>query len=589
MLASIEDVNNSGDLDEECIVGSTDVKALYPSIDIDFAAEKVGEVFLESEVNVAEIDSRELGLYLALNRTKEQLQTKGLAEFCPTRKRNGGRPPTMTGCAQNKNASKRFRPWKAPTNKDPDDYVKKKMLAEAITIAVCFTMKNHMYTFNGEVKRQQRGGPIGLGLTGDVAQVFMCWWDKEFIEKMREDGIDVMLYKRLVDDINMVLKKRRNPTEGDDNETTADERIMTRVQRIGNEVHSSIELTFDCPSRNPDRKMPILDLKVWLASMFDEVTHESRVLVLHEYYHKDVASRAVINARSAVPWRDKRTILTQEILRVLRNCSRHLPWGEVCAHVETYCARMQFSGYDKRFRTQVVRSAVSAYDKMIEKDMNGEEPLYRPRNWKRVERAKSRRKKRGEWFKGGGQGNETVIFVPATPGSELKRRYEKVIKAAKVKVAVAEVPGANLKRRLQKSDPFRESKCRDVAKCMVCGDGKGGRCRSDGVTYEVSCKGCEGKYIGETSRNAFTRGREHKSDLHKKNKKSPLVMHNEEKHSSEPAPGFEMKVTGIFGGDATKRQVRESVLIQQTEEKDLINRRDEWRQVKLPRIELCLS
>ena len=46
--------------------------------------------------------------------------------------------------------------------------------------------------------------------------------------------------------------------------------------------------------------MPILDLKVWLASMFDEVTHESRVLVLHEYYHKDVASRAVINARSAV-------------------------------------------------------------------------------------------------------------------------------------------------------------------------------------------------------------------------------------------------------------------------------------------------
>ena len=67
--------------------------------------------------------------------------------------------------------------------------------------------------------------------------------------------------------------------------------------------------------------MPILDLKVWLASMFDEVTHESRVLVLHEYYHKDVASRAVINARSAVPWRDKRTILTQEILRVLRNCT----------------------------------------------------------------------------------------------------------------------------------------------------------------------------------------------------------------------------------------------------------------------------
>ena len=115
-----------------------------------------------------------------------------------------------------------------------------------------------------------------------------------------------------------------------------------------------------------------------------------------------------------MPWKDKRTILTQEIIRVLRNCSRHLPWKEVCTHVETYCSRMQFSGYDKRFRTQVVQSALSAYDKMLEKDAKGEEPLYRPRDWKRVERAKCRRAKKGEWFKGGEQGNETVIFVPAT-------------------------------------------------------------------------------------------------------------------------------------------------------------------------------
>ena len=50
-----------------------------------------------------------------------------------------------------------------------------------------------------------------------------------------------------------------------------------------------------------------------------------------------------------------------------------------------------------------------------------------------------------------------------------------------------------------------------------------------------------------------------------------------------------MKVTGIFGGDATKRQVRESVLIQKVPSNDLMNRRDEWRQVKLPRVELRLS
>ena len=69
-------------------------------------------------------------------------------------------------------------------------------------------------------------------------------------------------------------------------------------------------------------------------------------------------------------------------------------------------------------------------------------------------------------------------------------------------------------------------------------------------------------------------------------RKSPLHLHNTEKHSDAPPPGFEMKVTGVFGGDATKR---ESMLILKIPEDDLMNRRDEWRQVKLPRVELRLS
>ena len=183
-----------------------------------------------------------------------------------------------------------------------------------------------------------------------------------------------------------------------------------------------------------------------------------------------------------------------------------------------------------------------------------------------------------------------MIFVPATPGGELRKRYQKLISDANVKIAVAEIPGTSLKKKLQKSDPFKEKKCRDTINCMVCGgEGEGGRCRSEGATYEIVCKGCNGKYVGETSRNAFTRGREHSMDLRKKNVKSPLHLHNIEKHNDTPPPGFEMKVTGVFGGDATKRQVRESVLIQKIPENQLINRRDEWRQVKLPRVELRCS
>ena len=39
-------------------------------------------------------------------------------------------------------------------------------------------------------------------------------------------------------------------------------------------------------------------------------------------------------------------------------------------------------------------------------------------------------------FRGKEGKNETVVFVPTTTGSELKKRYQKTIEKAKVKVAV---------------------------------------------------------------------------------------------------------------------------------------------------------
>ena len=34
------------------------------------------------------------------------------------------------------------------------------------------------------------------------------------------------------------------------------------------------------------------------------------------------------------------------------------------------------------------------------------------------------------------------------------------------------------------------------------------RCRQTGIVYEMSCKSCNSKYIGETSRNGYTNGLE---------------------------------------------------------------------------------
>ncbi|KAJ7339368.1 hypothetical protein OS493_005762 [Desmophyllum pertusum] len=80
-------------------------------------------------------------------------------------------------------------------------------------------------------------------------------------------------------------------------------------------------------------------------------------VVLHEFYSKDIASKSVVNAKSALSWSCKRTILTQEVLRILLNCSTELPWKTTVDHVNHMMLRLQYYGYGWKFRTEVVRSS----------------------------------------------------------------------------------------------------------------------------------------------------------------------------------------------------------------------------------------
>ena len=79
LLADVERINTEGGLDENDIVGSADIEALYPNLDIDFTIDKVCEVFEDSTVSVEGIDYAELGLYLSLNKTDDELREKELS------------------------------------------------------------------------------------------------------------------------------------------------------------------------------------------------------------------------------------------------------------------------------------------------------------------------------------------------------------------------------------------------------------------------------------------------------------------------------------------------------------------------------
>ena len=56
---------------------------------------------------------------------------------------------------------------------------KRKLVTEALRIVLMTVLQTHTYEFAGQLKLQKEGGPIGMELTGVVAQVFMVWWDRQ--------------------------------------------------------------------------------------------------------------------------------------------------------------------------------------------------------------------------------------------------------------------------------------------------------------------------------------------------------------------------------------------------------------------------
>ena len=302
--------------------------------------------------------------------------------------------------------------------------------------------------------------------------------------------------------------------------------------------------------------------------------------ILYEFYAKKIATKMVLPARSAIPWRDKRNILTQEVIRILKNCSLSLPWKTKSKHLEEFSARMQFSGYNIKFRAEVLRSGIQAYNKMKENDTKKIVPLHRPRKWKQQEREKQKRSKKENWYRKGN--HESVIFIPATPNGELKRRMTKKIQNSKVRLKVVEKNTTTIRKLFQRSK-LEKTPCPDES-CPICKYDRKCICRQESVTYEIKCTGCGALYIGETSRTAYTRVSEHLKELEGKTESSVLWRHCRERHGGEEQT-FESKVRKGFRGDATLRQITESLDIRY--DMPTMNSRDEWLgPLRLPQLEV---
>ena len=127
-------------------------------------------------------------------------------------------------------------------------------------------------------------GSTGLDLTGEVSDLFMLWWDAQFSKALESLLVKSDLSLRFKDDINIIADKIPlahsliHKYFGNDCMSHLSEISQTELTAklfcaIVNEIDPMVQFTYDVPELNPDGKLPVLDLKVFMSPE-NEVLYE---------------------------------------------------------------------------------------------------------------------------------------------------------------------------------------------------------------------------------------------------------------------------------------------------------------------------
>ena len=225
----------------------------------------VREMVERSKVKIA-VNERELKLYLASTMEENEVKEEGWEEFVHKKKnksRNNRKPGITTEEILGERKNEKSK-WEEP-EKMADEEMIKKMLGKALEIGVKAVMQNNVYRFADEIRVQEKGGAIGVKMTGDLAKAVMVPWDKQFVEKLARLEIRRKLYTRYIDDQNIVVEElepgsRYNREEEKieiveemierDREIPGDQRTFEIVREVGDSLEEMIKLTADYPSNH---------------------------------------------------------------------------------------------------------------------------------------------------------------------------------------------------------------------------------------------------------------------------------------------------------------------------------------------------
>ena len=139
MVASLEAVNSDPDA-RNLSLFSTDVSGMYPALDIKVIAAWLAEEYIQSDLEILNLDLPELALYLAVTKAPAELAELGLTEVVHTRIKSAGARPGVTTKEvldrDDKTVSLFKKPIRAPTKAEA-----RKMFAVSLESLVLASME----------------------------------------------------------------------------------------------------------------------------------------------------------------------------------------------------------------------------------------------------------------------------------------------------------------------------------------------------------------------------------------------------------------------------------------------------------------
>ena len=371
-------------------VSSLDVKSLYPSIPHEDGAKEVAKFVLQSDqFNVENFDTRMAQTFIASNMTPEQIKAEGIENLIPDRvSKMGNRPGKTTTelTMLNDNNTTRETKWKTKAIPNNQTTIRK-LCSLVLQLAVLNVFQEHCYTFDGIVYKQVSGCPIGLKLTGMVAQIIMDSWTRQFLMILDRAKLELHLLVKYVDDINIVLETvnpgtvwdnktmkiehDNKPCEQNEPDNTSVHNATYRlILNAANSIFKYLKFTIDTPENHLSNKVPMLDLETWTTKYQDTEGHEYCQL-LYRYYEKPVTPNRVTHADSSYTWRNKTMSLTMETFRRMRNNSPQLDNKENITTLQKFLRKLKRSGYLLKTRSNIIVSGVTYYIRNMRIELQG--------------------------------------------------------------------------------------------------------------------------------------------------------------------------------------------------------------------------